>query len=90
MYWSILSYSNQIKNQMKKFTSLIALQMHVCMLVIFMLAVPWVAVANAADIVVKGKVTNTEGPMQGVSVRVSGSPGWCKHRQGRQLHNHGS
>ena len=73
MYWSILSYSNQIKNQMKKITSLIALQMHVCMLVIFMLAIPWVAVANAADIVVKGRVTNAEGPMEGVSVRVSGS-----------------
>ena len=58
---------------MKRFKSLIASKMHVSMLIIFMLGVPWFAMAHAADIVVKGKVTNDEGPMEGVSVRAQGS-----------------
>src|SRR5215203_4376389 len=57
----------------KRFTNLIALQLKLSMVICMIIIVSTPALANAVDIVVKGKVSGAQGPLQGVSVRVDGT-----------------
>src|SRR5215218_2707806 len=66
----------------KRFTNLIVFQLRLFMIIwmIFIVSIP--VLANASDIVVKGKVSGSDGPLAGVTVKVDGSTKFVSSDEG--------